>query len=885
MSSSSNQDVRREERERNQRERQQVSRHSQQRNEDSVPAPHQVSASLLFDTPIKKEKPDETSKMIEKTLGDFNQVSKYLMSSDHKQIIGISTHEIHKKNKMEGDKARIEQILKEIKGLPPITGLDDSDHENGNLDSQPTLSNNRIHSSNERNHFLDERSSSGVSDDESSSRNNTNTSYPKTKGHHNQFVSHEWRSKRLNEAVNQAEPLLKRVRKTSEGNINSCHRQRSTLNGKGDRNKLNLSGNESSSPSSRSSSSDSDSESASSSSSENESMADVASHNMSGLEEGDEGEVMKTVDSLQDGDHLAINPNYTANTTAEVDNPVGSWNLMSFMHKDAFKNSPRREEDDGSGGLCPEAAAAADKYTKTINKVAVGLPSSPLLSSASSPEQDSPPTLSPNRTESGSKQRKTNNSLSTTHEQINSQVVNKSSSSKQFKGNESKERSERSGNCSAGGFQSSLVAKTSSPRRLSSRDGGSGNNVRKSDPSCKSKRPTPRKVSPSKNNVPSKENYKPVTVQSVEKDIKSIPEIVPKQLICSIDCQMLKRVPRGLNMKKESFVSTKKEKQLERDTSNTDTDRNPRSSPPSSSQKVSKTSHFSSNEGKSQQKSDVSSPRVPPSATKKDPSSPPSPPHIPAATSSSSLPNRSQPPSQSGPSGLPFPASCSIVSTSYPSETLNSVTDSSSQETSVDCCLVNAKKLKHAADSESERSAKFCKYIESILYFVLTGNAKELRNDNFIEIIKMYADTGTLLHHATGNFMKTSSSTSASDNKLLALSLRCQSVINSKIYRLRAKEKFENSRLIKDIKANTEVKTGEVSIPTSSFLCMKKQLEIYKFLDLALSNWAQVDSICQKHPSCKAFFDTLDKECTPLSLTSSAENLVAYVRTGLKILR
>ena len=995
----SNQDVRREERERNQRERQQVSRHSQQRNEDSVPAPHQVSASLLFDTPIKKEKPDETSKMIEKTLGDFNQVSKYLMSCDHKQIIGISTHEIHKKNKMEGDKARIEQILKEMKGLPPITGLDDSDdHDNVNgiLDPKPSsdivMQRHQSSRRDERDHFLDERSSSGVSDDESSGAINTGYSH-KSKGHQNRFHSgsNDWGSKRINEAVNQGsehEPSSKRIRKTSESNLTSSRHPRNVmLNGRAEnhRNKLNLSGNESSSGSSRSSSSESDSESGSSSaSSDNESMGDVASHNMSGLEEGEEGDGMKTVDKhhlVRDGDshHSAIDSNLTTTTvTAEADNPVESWNLMAFMQKEPSKNietSPRREGTTRLGGQHEEEEeeTADDKYTKTINKVAVGNFSSPLLSSPSSSEssgQDSPHRLAPSSSKTSSdsivlgKQRKTNNSLSTSHSHpITSDIINKSSK-QSSKGNEGKASSDvnnssRSSEPTSKSTSSSML----SPQRLATLDCGPESiNVRKADPSSKSKRSS-LKVTPSKQGVPSKENHKPAsqlttsqltasqltisqlieeegnkpfskenhkpTGQLIEEEgtKPSYPEtVVPRQLICSIDCQMLKRIPRGLNIKKESSSSKKEsssssskkessssskkessssskkefssssnrkegkscEKKHQRDSSG-----NPSSSPrPSSScEKVSKTiwsssTLFSPNESKSQQKSDiVSSPRVPPSATKKDPS-PPLP--LPAAVTSlaPSSTNRSHNPptqtaSQNGPSGLPFSVSGSIV----PSEPSD---DSNNQETSVEHCLANAKRLKHEADSENERTTKFCKYIESILFFILTASAKEIRADPRIEFTAMYHDTLKLLTFTTSNFNRGCSSTSspsATDHKLLALSHCCQSLIQLKLYRLKSKERYENNRLIKDLKPNIDAKSGEVTLPTSSYLSMKKQLDYYQLLDSAFCNWAQVDSICQKHPSCKAFFDTLDKECTPLSITSSVDSLVTYVRTGLKILR
>ncbi len=111
--------------------------------------------SGLFSGPIRKKDEDETAFKIKSTLGSFDQVRDILLSEGDKRLIGISNREI---TRIKGKKARIEQILTEMKGFPrAITGLDEPDDE---LDVQFNGSSQHSHG--------DSVSQLDVSDDEDS---------------------------------------------------------------------------------------------------------------------------------------------------------------------------------------------------------------------------------------------------------------------------------------------------------------------------------------------------------------------------------------------------------------------------------------------------------------------------------------------------------------------------------------------------------------------------------------------------------------------------------------------------------------------------------------------------------------------------------------------
>lgn len=208
--------------------------------------------------------------------------------------------------------------------------------------------------------------------------------------------------------------------------------------------------------------------------------------------------------------------------------------------------------------------------------------------------------------------------------------------------------------------------------------------------------------------------------------------------------------------------------------------------------------------------------------------------------------------------------------------------------------LQNAKKLKHTADKEADRTIQLCKYLEAVLFFILTGNAMEQKQLHVHEPEKvgfMYRETLQLIKHIVPKFIKSRPAhreIPTTDHKLIALCYRCQSLLSLRLSRLKLKEMRELSKIIQNQAPELPAASSSQSAPAVTlsphlYACMRKQLNMHTELMAAHDLWYQADYLIDKHPSCKAFFSTLDGVCRPLSLNSSVDDLVAYVRTGLKI--
>lgn len=206
------------------------------------------------------------------------------------------------------------------------------------------------------------------------------------------------------------------------------------------------------------------------------------------------------------------------------------------------------------------------------------------------------------------------------------------------------------------------------------------------------------------------------------------------------------------------------------------------------------------------------------------------------------------------------------------------------QETTHQYYLSNAKKLKHAADKESHRVLQLSKYIEAVLYFTLSAHCME-HNQGNRESLAMFRDTLNLLKHTTSCFKRSQQTENeVSDHKLCALSYRCQALLMLKMSRLRGKEIQENHKVIRAAPEVPASSVKEVTIPVNVYSAMRKQLALLSDLNAAHDAWTSADYLIDKYSHCKAFFRTIDLDAGVLSLSSSFDELVSYVRTGLQIL-
>uniref|UniRef100_A0A336LIS4 AF4/FMR2 family member lilli n=1 Tax=Culicoides sonorensis TaxID=179676 RepID=A0A336LIS4_CULSO len=111
--------------------------------------------------------------------------------------------------------------------------------------------------------------------------------------------------------------------------------------------------------------------------------------------------------------------------------------------------------------------------------------------------------------------------------------------------------------------------------------------------------------------------------------------------------------------------------------------------------------------------------------------------------------------------------------------------------------LSEAKRLKHAADKEADHLAQAMLYLEAVLYFLLTGDAMEKETVTEKAAFTMYKDTLSLIkffrnqqQHPTvqGNI----------HSKVAILSIRCQSIIYLKLFKMRRHESKELQKIISE---------------------------------------------------------------------------------------
>lgn len=240
----------------------------------------------------------------------------------------------------------------------------------------------------------------------------------------------------------------------------------------------------------------------------------------------------------------------------------------------------------------------------------------------------------------------------------------------------------------------------------------------------------------------------------------------------------------------------------------------------------------------------------------------------------------------------------------------------------------HAKKLKHEADRDSSnRERQALKYLEAVLYFILCGCTTENRNDP-AAAYTMYKETLNLVRHVTRP-LRSAEMTGTANNKLAILSLRCQSLLYLKLYKLRRNELRECQQKLEDL-LNNPIKNGTSppgggasggggSSPTPSpagseessyskssgytssgeytniippapgynlsvpHTLMSKQWHYSNYLTQCHELWEMAE-VFTTRGHCQDFIAHLDESCGTLTLHSSLKDLVNYTRAGLDYL-
>lgn len=206
--------------------------------------------------------------------------------------------------------------------------------------------------------------------------------------------------------------------------------------------------------------------------------------------------------------------------------------------------------------------------------------------------------------------------------------------------------------------------------------------------------------------------------------------------------------------------------------------------------------------------------------------------------------------------------------------------------------------------------------------FSVSGSRTEMMGDK-INAYNMYIQTLHLIKYV----MKLTGSKNNKkdvDIRLVVLSLRAQSLLNLRLYKMKRHELKDYQRTIQDVLAKSEddqpaTEQGQISPtpspagsegsncskssdyyssgenrmpgvltpPTAPPIClsipknvMQNQYNFCSYLSQCHELWEQADLYVSKG-QCEDFFILLDQECGPLTLHSSLKDLVNYTRKGL----
>ncbi|XP_058449677.1 AF4/FMR2 family member lilli isoform X2 [Malaya genurostris] len=247
--------------------------------------------------------------------------------------------------------------------------------------------------------------------------------------------------------------------------------------------------------------------------------------------------------------------------------------------------------------------------------------------------------------------------------------------------------------------------------------------------------------------------------------------------------------------------------------------------------------------------------------------------------------------------------------------------------------LSEAKRLKHAADREGDHLAQAMLYLEAVLFFLLTGDTMERDPITEKAAFTMYKDTLSLIKYISSKFRSQQQHLTVQGSihsKVAILSLRCQSLIYLKLYKMRRHDIKEVQRIIAEYnqKPNTTVsadmvngntpsplsptsvgsqssgycsgQTGQTNpiqcssissspspcllMPVQVHMAFQKQATLFNHLLNCQDLWEQADNLVIRGYHTD-FFIELDHENGPMTLHSSLYNVVKYVQAGIQKLR
>ncbi|XP_055308289.1 AF4/FMR2 family member lilli-like isoform X2 [Sitodiplosis mosellana] len=227
--------------------------------------------------------------------------------------------------------------------------------------------------------------------------------------------------------------------------------------------------------------------------------------------------------------------------------------------------------------------------------------------------------------------------------------------------------------------------------------------------------------------------------------------------------------------------------------------------------------------------------------------------------------------------------------------------------------LSEAKRLKHAADAETDHLSQAILYLEAAVYFLLTSVAMERDAVTEKAAFTMYKDTLSLIKYISSKFRSQQQHLSRQGSihsKVAILSLRCQSLTYLKLYKMRRHEVKECQKTISEYLSKSgfsEVPNGNTPSPLSPTNSVgsqgsgsntppcslvpiqvhgafQRQDMFFNYLVMCHDLWELADATVIKGNHTD-FFIGLDHENGPITLHSSLSKVVKYVHAGLQKLK
>ncbi|CAL8079541.1 unnamed protein product [Orchesella dallaii] len=242
-----------------------------------------------------------------------------------------------------------------------------------------------------------------------------------------------------------------------------------------------------------------------------------------------------------------------------------------------------------------------------------------------------------------------------------------------------------------------------------------------------------------------------------------------------------------------------------------------------------------------------------------------------------------------------------------------------------DSYLEEAKRLKHKADGERVSTTQASVYLEAGLYFILTGISMERdRTVGSTAAFTMYKDTLVLIRYIGSRFGRSRGGAEYSnpiEAKIIVLSMRCQSLLSLKLFKIKMRETKEMVQYLQDhfqrhptidlppIASSPQLSTPSphspqsspaassslhpsphhpnqimTSIPRSLYSNMQKTCSSTMHLISAHELWEAADQMVEKY-RIEDFFVQLDRQLGPLTLHNTLVDLVRYVKHALQVLK